>query len=51
MTDIPKYNHVIFTGLIGILAATLTGAGEFLLHFSDAGNYADDGKIMKISEC
>ncbi len=44
MTDIPKYNHVILTGLIGILAATLTGAGEFLLHFSDAGNYADDGK-------
>ena len=44
MADLPKYNHVILTGLVGMLAAILTGAGEFLLHFSDAGNYADDGQ-------
>lgn len=44
--ELPKHNHVILTGLIGILAAILTGTGEFLLHYSEAGNYADDGKYM-----
>ena len=44
MTELPKHQHVILTGMVGIIAAILTGTGEFLLHFSDAGNYADDGK-------
>ena len=44
MANLPKYNHVLLTGLVGILAAALTGTGEFLLHFSAAGNYADDGQ-------
>ena len=54
MTELPKQNHVILTGLIGILAAILTGTGEFLLHYSEAGNYADDGKylfLLDVSVC
>ena len=43
MSDIPKHNHVILSGLVGIFAAIFTGTGEFLLHFSNAGNYSDDG--------
>lgn len=53
MADLPKYSHVILTGLVGMLAAVLTGAGEFLLHFSAAGNYADNGQyafLLDVSE-
>ena len=33
--------RVIMTGLIGLLAAVLVGAGEFLLHFDPQARFAD----------
>ena len=53
MTDTPDHRIVIITGIIGIFAAILVGTGEFLLHYSPAGDYADDGKyvyLLQVSE-
>ena len=38
----PNHRTIIITGIIGIAAAILVGAGEFMLHFSSAGVYADE---------
>jgi hypothetical protein len=44
MTD----RHVeILTGLIGLLAATLVGAGEFMLHFDPLGRYGQGFDFLK----
>lgn len=45
-----NYRNVMVTGVIGILAAAMVGVGECFLHFSDAGNYADDGKYEYLLE-
>ncbi|MCR9144746.1 MAG: hypothetical protein NXI24_21080 [bacterium] len=45
-----NYRNVVLTGLIGILAATMVGVGEGFLHFSDSGNYADDGRYEYLLE-
>jgi hypothetical protein len=49
----PNHNIIKITGLIGIIAALLVGTGEFLLHFSPLGDYADDGNyayLLQVSE-
>jgi hypothetical protein len=49
----PDHRIVIITGIIGIFAAILVGTGEFLLHYSPAGDYADDGNyvyLLQVSE-
>ena len=43
MDETPNHRTIIITGIIGMAAAILVGAGEFMLHFSPAGDYADDG--------
>ena len=44
MTD----RHVeISTGLIGLLAAALVGAGEFMLHFDPLGRYGQGFDFLK----
>ena len=44
MTD----RHVeILTGLIGLLAAALVGAGEFMLHFDPLGRYGQGFDFLK----
>lgn len=51
--ELPKHRYVVLTGLVGIFAAIMTGAGEFLLHYSDLANYADDGQyafLLNVSE-
>ena len=35
--------HIIITGLIGVLAALLTGTGEFLLHYDSLARFAGGG--------
>jgi len=53
MKETPDHRIVIITGIIGIFAAILVGAGEFLLHYSPAGDYADDGNyvyLLQVSE-
>jgi len=42
MDEMPNHRTIIITGIIGIAAAILVGTGEFMLHFSPAGDYADD---------
>jgi len=42
----PNRRTIIITGIIGIAAAILVGTGEFMLHFSPAGDYADDGNYV-----
>jgi len=36
-------SHLIFTGVIGLLAATLVGIGEYLLHFDSQARFAQGG--------
>ena len=53
MNEIPNHNIIRMTGVIGIIAALLVGTGEFLLHFSPLGDYADDGNyvyLLQVSE-
>ena len=53
MNEAPNHNIIMVTGIIGILAASLVGTGEFLLHFSPLGDYADDGNyvyLLQVSE-
>lgn len=38
-----KQSHIILTGLIGLLAAIVVGAGEFLLHFDSLGRFGESG--------
>ena len=42
MDEMPNHRTIIITGIIGIAAAILVGTGEFMLHFSPAGDYADE---------
>lgn len=42
----PNHRTIIITGIIGIAAAILVGTGEFMLHFSPAGDYADEGNYV-----
>jgi len=37
------HRHLITTGVVGLLAATLVGAGEFLLHFDALGRFSEGG--------
>lgn len=46
MDEMPNHRTIIITGIIGIAAAILVGAGEFMLHYSPAGDYADDGNYV-----
>ena len=53
MNELPHHNIIKITGLVGILAAFLVGTGEFLLHYSPLGDYADDGQyvyLLQVSE-
>jgi hypothetical protein len=53
LNNTPNHNIIKITGLIGIVAALLVGTGEFLLHFSPLGDYADDGQyvyLLQVSE-
>jgi hypothetical protein len=53
LNDTPNHNIIKITGLVGILAAFLVGTGEFLLHYSPLGDYADDGQyvyLLHVSE-
>jgi hypothetical protein len=40
-------NHITTTGLIGLFAAILVGAGEFLLHFDALGRFGDSYDFMR----
>ena len=42
MTNINEYNVIIITGFIGLLAALLTGTGEFLLHFDPLARFSEN---------
>ena len=46
MDETPNHRTIIITGIVGIAAAILVGTGEFMLHFSPAGDYADDGNYV-----
>ena len=46
MDETPNHRMIIITGIIGIVAAVLVGAGEFMLHYSAAGDYVDDGNYV-----
>ena len=46
MDKMPNHRIIIVTGIIGMVAAILVGAGEFMLHYSPAGDYADDGNYV-----
>lgn len=53
MNEAPNHNIIKITGIIGMIAALLVGTGEFLLHYSPAGDYADDGNyayLLQVSE-
>jgi hypothetical protein len=53
MNEAPDHNIIKITGIIGMIAALLVGTGEFLLHFSPLGDYADDGNyvyLLQVSE-
>jgi hypothetical protein len=53
MNEAPNQNIIKITGIIGIVAAVLVGTGEFLLHYSPAGDYANDGNyvyLLQVSE-
>jgi len=53
MKETPDHRIVLITGIIGIFAAIMVGTGEFLLHYSPAADYADDGNyvyLLKVSE-
>lgn len=41
MTDNSQQKVIILTGLIGLIAAILVGAGEFLLHFDPLARYSE----------
>ena len=36
-------SKLIITGILGLLAATLVGVGEYLLHFDEQARFTDDG--------
>jgi hypothetical protein len=38
-----NHRQIILSGLIGLLAALLVGAGEFLLHFDSLGRFGEAG--------
>jgi uncharacterized membrane protein YidH (DUF202 family) len=40
-------NHITKAGLIGLFAAILVGAGEFLLHFDALGRFGDSYDFMR----
>ena len=46
MDKMPNQRIIIVTGIIGMVAALLVGTGEFMLHYSPAGDYADDGNYV-----
>jgi Family of unknown function (DUF6796) len=46
MNETPNHRLILITGFLGIAAAILVGTGEFLLHYSPAGDYADDGNYV-----
>lgn len=53
MSETPDHRIIKITGIIGIIAATLVGTGEFLLHYSPLADYADDGNyvyLLQVSE-
>lgn len=53
MNEAPDHNIIKITGIIGMVAALLVGTGEFLLHYSPLGDYADDGNyiyLLQVSE-
>jgi len=53
MDEMPNHRTIVITGIIGMVAALLVGTGEFMLHFSPAGDYADDGNyvyLLQVSE-
>ncbi len=39
-------NNLTMTGIIGLLAAVLVGAGEFLLHFDALGRFGEGGGYL-----
>ncbi len=39
-------NNLTMTGIIGLVAAILVGAGEFLLHFDALGRFGEDGGYL-----
>ncbi len=45
-----KYSPIVLTGLLGLLAAILTGAGEFILHFDAQSRFAEYQFFMGISD-
>lgn len=45
-----KYSAVVATGLLGLLAAILTGSGEFILHFDAQARFADNQFFVGISD-
>ncbi len=42
-----KKNTIVAAGLVGLLAATLVGIGEFLLHFDDLARYGEGFEFFK----
>jgi hypothetical protein len=45
-----KYSEAVVTGTLGLLAAILTGAGEFILHFDALARFADNQFFIGISD-
>jgi hypothetical protein len=53
MNEVSNQQIIKITGIVGIVASLLVGTGEFLLHYSPAGDYADDGNyvyLLQVSE-
>lgn len=46
----PKKEHLIISGIIGLMAAVLVGIGEFLLHFDQLGRYSAEAAYDFMSD-
>ena len=43
-------SNIVWTGTVGLIAATLTGTGEFLLHYDATARFAENQFFLGISD-